>query len=328
MGSYLNIHLNLFPIYVLLLLLTLSHGRPSAKVREMGELSKSHHRQHQQFKSKWYQLNHLYPLNNINSVSNEYNSVGNGVSHPISQNPQHLTTNSDQQVITIPTTVDKNGNRIIHVEVLKSTGSKDDFAEKNKHGSQKQTRKPQQQHNGPEKNKVSVAQAVAHSPAALLPENQGMILAGMQNGQENVPELAAAQHEADASKQDQLGRNQSSKWYVFPNAQFQTISTAILLNDSKTGGEDEVTVPADMFSVHNAPYMDAAQFADFILEEDAAAVHENNIEAGSQQQLVNFRHNILKSLGHLESVSVETDVIMAPSNVTLDYNDEDSLAKV
>jgi len=34
MGSYLNIHLNLSPVYVLLLLLTLSHGRPSARIRE------------------------------------------------------------------------------------------------------------------------------------------------------------------------------------------------------------------------------------------------------------------------------------------------------
>lgn len=94
MGSYLNIHLNLFPIYVLLLLLTLSHGRPSAKVRET---TKEDGLRSQRFHNWYHQLDNMHPhitpsTSNFNSVSNEYIS-SEVVSHNYNKNKD-----DDQQV--------------------------------------------------------------------------------------------------------------------------------------------------------------------------------------------------------------------------------------
>ncbi|CAL8082229.1 unnamed protein product [Orchesella dallaii] len=281
MGSYLNIHLNLFPIYVLLLLLTLSHGRPSAKVRETkDEVAKSHR---QQFRDKWYQSHNLYPSSSVNSVSNEYNSV--------------VYDNNNPAKNTQVSSVVHNPNFETLVETLpqlpKATSSHADAI------SQYTTKVV----DNDETEMESASTKVSESPSTTM-----------------NPNTAIGNPTTDVMERGEQLESYQGKLPDSSNTPFPMI---------KHGNEEEQTntYDHDIMSVQGAPYlgnmedfqaMEDEQTVDIVLEGDG----RNKDVPGSQ--LITFRQNILRSLGHTERTF---QVNTAPKNVTFNYNDDGSLAK-
>jgi len=284
MGSYLNIHLNLFPIYVLLLLLTLSHGRPSAKVRETRDEPKSHR---QQFRDKWYQSTNLYPSSGVNSVSNEYNSnsiVVYDSSQP-AKNTQVSNIGHNQNFETVVETSQM---------LPKATGSHTDAIS---------------QHTTKVVDNDEMEKGMASSKAS------DFAVTNMN------PNAAHGNPDADIVERDD---EQPERNHSMPDSSKTPVT--LLADEKHSYGE---AYDYRLMSDQGAPFMrnfeelhatENAQPIDIVLEGGAGS----NDPLGSQQ-LITFRQNILKSLGHSETSS---QVNTSPTNVTLDYNDDVSLAKV
>lgn len=333
MGSYRNIHLNLFPIYVLLLLLTLSHGRPPAKVREArGKVLHSHRLP---FSEKWAESSNIYPSSNLNSVSNEYNSVVYD-SHP--HQLSHLKS-TDQQVSTVADAGRSKMGSLVEKEG--ATGSSEQVALE-----ESLDAKPLRagEESGMEWSRVS------QSPVPLAPLSKHL------NPQILQSLITARSHEAEATtlvqwssafeSESRRGNDSSLGWDAdvddssgsLHNSS-DAVTTPVLSEHKYSFGEEEVAENSDggIVSDHGAPHMrdsvamlataandDEQQAVDFLAENDAAPA-ENNEQVGSLKQLVTFRQNILRSLG-LHEAALQTN--FSPTNVTLDYNDVDTLKKV
>lgn len=269
MGSYLNIHLNLFPIYVLLLLLTLSHGRPSAKVRETGGTLTAHR---QVFRNnKWYQLRNLDGGININSLADEFSSSGaNG--QPISL--------MDQQVNGIPA---------ITGPKRESTG------------------------NGGDAGRVAVQDSDAY-----YPQQEETTTAGGKSIEESRKVTKSKRLTTGYSPpaEQQLSKgNATSKWLFVPEL---TGSESIKLVNGSNANNNMGN--RGVMEYQSAPNNIIGN-GEFHVEDETN--RDSNLVADDQQLNV-FRENILKSLGSYE----DTFDTSQSSNVSLNNNDMDSLAKV
>lgn len=329
MGSYLNIHLNLFPIYVLLLLITLSHGRPSAKVREQRTsaleptLTANRHQHHQfNYKNKWYQLNNLNPSSSSASSSSyspyffpattsELGGSGDSSSSISSSNINSVSITSkvnnakysnsaseahgiiSQPVNSISQSHDDHDQQVngIPTTTVDTRGTTNTIAERatGSSVSSHHTRKAKTQ---------QMNKNVAPATSPKSPEKRAA---------EEVLMEVEGEYDIPAFGPVAPSPSNQSNWYVIPNDAGRNTNTPDVIQIIGEGGDGEGIL--------------------FDGEGEAA----NYYQVGSHQQLETFRQNILKSLGHLQQeqqAEQDEDAYSNPTNITMDYDDEDSLAKV